>query len=398
VSAAKRPLRQLPPSAVPLSAAALQAGLFAGRDTYDAFRAALAGYLGVAAQGIFLAASGRTALYTLLKGLQTRHPARTQVVMPAYTCPSVPKVVLDLGLTPVYVDIVPQSMHYEGSGVATAVSRQTLAICLIHPFGIPQPVDDVLSLAHAVGAVVIEDAAQALGSRRNGASVGLVADFGLFSLGPGKPLSTAGGGILITSHKQHIQALHEEWADLPSASNLVSVQAWLRQAAFQLAFHPRSWWAATRLGLQRLGNHEASWGYTLRDLSNAQAGIGLALLPHLDEINAQRKKTALRLAALIEQTQTIDNIQIAEDTEPIFLRLPVLAQDAAAREKLYQTLWSAGIGVGRMYERPLPAIFPQSDANFPGAESFAERLLTLPTHYHVSEDDISLVGRILRDF
>ena len=147
-----------------------------------------------------------------------------------------------------------------------------------------------------------------------------------------------------------------------------------------------------------MGNHEASWGYTLRDLSNAQAGIGLALLPHLDEINGQRKKTALRLAGLIEQTRTVANIQVAEGAEPIFLRLPVLAQDAAAREKLYETLWSAGIGVGRMYERPLPAIFPQDARTFPGAESFAGRLLTLPTHYHVSENDISLIAELLRDF
>src|SRR3989304_5363081 len=47
------------------------------------------------------------------------------------------------------------------------------------------------------------------------------------------------------------------------------------------AFPPFGWWLATRVGLQRVGDHEASWGYTIRGLGEAQAAIGLTLLKRL---------------------------------------------------------------------------------------------------------------------
>ncbi len=395
MSEPNRRLRQLPPSAVRVTVADLRAGLGATAVTHEEFRLALSSYFGVAEDSCFLASSGRAALFTLLRGLQKERPFRTEVVIPAYTCPSVPKVVLDLGLRPIYVDIVPETMRYVPEHLATAVSEGTLAVCLIHPFGIPQPASDVLPQAHAAGAVVIEDAAQAMGSRWQGESVGLAGDYGLFSLGPGKPLSTGGGGIIITGDPELAASLSGWWSELPAAGTMTSAEALARQAAFQFVFHPRSWWLATRLGVQRLGNHEASWGYSWHGLSASQAGVGLALLPGLDQVNARRVQVAWRLGELVEKTPTLENMQIAPGSEPIFLRLPLLADSAAMREALFEQLWSAGIGVGRMYERPLAQIFPQDSKRFPGAESFAARLLTLPTHYHVSDRDVDLIARSL---
>ncbi|MFN2192292.1 MAG: hypothetical protein ACK2UG_08105, partial [Candidatus Promineifilaceae bacterium] len=81
------------------------------------------------------------------------------------------------------------------------------------------------------------------------------------------------------------------------------------------------------------------------------------------------------------------------------LRLPLLVESEALREQLFARMWSAGIGAGRLYEKTLPEIFtPEASASFLGAQSFARRLLTLPTHYHVSEDEIAVMEDIMINF
>jgi perosamine synthetase len=377
----------------------LSSGLGASSKAHETFRSAVAAYHDLSPEACFLASSGRTVLYTLLKGLAADRYPRQQVVIPAYTCPVIPKVVLDLGLQPVYVDIWPETTCYVQARLADAVDEQTLAVFLVHPFGIPLPASDVAEVAENSGAVVIEDAAQAMGARWAGRPVGLAGDFGLFSLGPGKPLSTGGGGIIITGREQNQEALGRWWAALPPAAGLASAQAWARQAIFRLAFHPRSWWAATRVGLQHMGNQEASWGYRVRDLSNAQAAVGTALLPRLDEINDRRLEVALRLAKAVKRSSAVQMLRAEAQAEPIYLRLPLLAESWDVRARLFERMWSAGIGAGRMYEKTLPEIFaPEHKAHYPGAESFARRLLTLPTHYQVSENDIQIMEEILTDF
>ena len=392
-------LRHLPPTAVPVKASDLQAGLRSSGRSLDQFQTALASYLGVSKAACKLASSGRTALYSLLLGLKSESPSRRQVVMPAYTCPAVARVVIDLALQPVFVDISMETMCYVQDSLAAAVGEETLAVILVHPFGIPLPVEEIIAAALEARAVVIEDAAQALGAKWDGKPVGTRGDYGLFSLGPGKPISTGGGGIVIANNAQNIPSFDDWWAELPEASDMASATAWMRQAAFQLAFHPNAWWVATRVGLHRVGNHETSWGYSVQGLTPTQAGVGLALLPRLDEINARRRRKAFLLQEVTGRSGSVQTVSISETAEPFFLRFPLLAESEEQREMLYDQFWSAGIGAGRLYEKSLPSLFsPDDPASFPGAEAVASRLLTLPTHHYVTDDDIQIMSEILLQF
>lgn len=384
-------LRHLPPTAVPTSASDLRRGLNPPQRARAQFEAALAGYL--SARPCKLAASGRTALYLLLKMLSD-HSDRKEVVMPAYTCPALVRVTLDVGLQPRFVDISPHTLAFQEDRLETRVGRQTLAVICVHPFGIPQPVEHVRRLAHAAGAVIIEDAAQAMGARQGGKTVGTQGDFGLFSLGPGKPLSTGGGGILCAQDEHHAQLLEAAWEGLPSPSAAASAWTLSRLALFTLAFHPTGWWLATRGGLHRVGDQEASWGYSLRGLSDAQAAVGIALLDRLDAINRQRRENAGRI---MERLNGIEFVHIPPPTptgEPIYLRLPLLVDDEERRERLFRRLWQAGVGVGRMYRHPLPHYFPQVTRDtYPGASHVARHLLTLPTHHYLTDADVEHIAR-----
>ena len=85
----------------------------------------------------------------------------------------------------------------------------------------------------------------------------------------------------------------------------------------------------------------------------------------------------------------------AED-EPIYLRLPLLFQDADACNAAHGGLQEAGIGAGRMYKRTLASIFPMLGGAFPGAEAVARGLLTLPTHHHLKEEDLERMVAVVR--
>jgi dTDP-4-amino-4,6-dideoxygalactose transaminase len=248
-----------------------------------------------------------------------------------------------------------------------------------------------------MGAVVIEDAAQAMGARWRGKPVGSMGDFGLFSLGPGKPLSVAGGGVICTNDKTQSQSLQQAWEALPPASASDSASSLARLLIFRLAAHPRGWWWVARTGLDHWGLHRSSWGYTCRPLSPLQARIGLALLPELDHINRVRRENGRQL---VSRLQDLDFVHLPEPetaAEPIYLRLPILVDTAGRREQLHRALRKANIGAGRMYRHALPAIFPQLDlAPWDGAAQVAERLLTLPTHHYVTHKDIDRIVEIFQ--
>jgi dTDP-4-amino-4,6-dideoxygalactose transaminase len=354
---------------------------------------------------LFLASSGRAALRLLLDTL-ARQPdwaGRQQIVLPGYTCPALAKVILDAGLTPRLVDIDPATFTYPPAALSAAVSEETLAVIVVHPFGIPVAMGPALAAARSAGALVIEDAAQAMGARVEGRQVGTRGHVALYSLGPGKPLALGGGGVVATSDDTLAAVLAEEWAALSLPSRVTAGLAWLRMGIYSVAFQPLFWWLATRLGAQKIGGNEASWGYRLTGLSPAQAAVGLALLPKLDAINQQRRTHARQLlAGLAECTSLTFPALAAPKThenvkEPIFLRLPMLANTPAQADTIFARLAAAGIGVGRMYGRTIAEFFPQlAGPGLPGSERVARTLLTLPTNHHLTASEVARILDVVR--
>jgi dTDP-4-amino-4,6-dideoxygalactose transaminase len=283
------------------------------------------------------------------------------------------------------------------------MGENTLAVIVVHPFGIPVAMGPALAAARSVGALVIEDAAQAMGARVDGRHVGTRGHVGLYSLGPGKPLALGGGGVLVTSDPTLAALLAEEWATLAPVSSVASGWAWLRMGLFSLALQPPLWWLATRLGAQNVGANEASWGYRLSGLTGSQAAVGLALLPRLDSINQQRREHARHLLAGLANlssltTPGIDGTRRVENTkQPIFLRLPLLTSTLAQADTIFATLSAAGIGVGRMYGRTISEFFPElAGTELPGSERMARTLLTLPTNHHIRPEEIAQIPELIR--
>lgn len=373
--------KHVPPTATPLHLSAIR-HTWGEKRPLTTFTTNLKAYLGI--DHLFLAASGRTTLFLLLKTLCEASPKRDKVLLPAYTCPALGKVILDAGLRPVFIDISPHTFRFDMAQLNYSLHEDCLALIAVHPFGIPIQLDDVMTLAQAQGVLVIEDAAQALGARWEGQPVGTRGDFGLYSLGPGKPLSTGGGGVLVTQSAQWAGRLAARWHGLTAGNGVTAV---MRYLLFMAAFHPRGWWWATRLGSHRFGESEAGQSYQLSGLNAAQAKIGLAHLPLLDGWNETRRRHAARWQDWLvrEKRPYLHFPLIAPEAEPIFLRLPLLVETPEKREQLYWDLWQQNIGVGRMYRKTMPQLFPHCAATpHPGAQQLAACLLTLPTNHYVN--------------
>ena len=144
-------------------------------------------------------ASGSDALLLSLMALDVRRG--DEVVLPSFTFFATAGAVWRLGATPVFADILPDTMNIDPEDVARKITPATKAIIPVHLFG--QAVD-MTSLAAAAGQLpIIEDAAQAIGATYQGRQVGSLGATGCFSYYPTKNLGGFGdGGMITTSDEQ----------------------------------------------------------------------------------------------------------------------------------------------------------------------------------------------------
>src|SRR5271165_604617 len=105
-----------------------------------------------------------------------------------------------VGAKPVFVDIDPATFNIDPAKIAAAITPRTRAIMPVHLFGLPADLDPIMEIARAHKLLIIEDAAQAIGSRYNGRFIGTIGDFGCFSFFPSKNLGGAGDGGLVTTN------------------------------------------------------------------------------------------------------------------------------------------------------------------------------------------------------
>lgn len=106
-----------------------------------------------------------------------------------------------VGAKPVFVDIDPDTWCISPEAIAKAITPRTKGIVVVHIFGQPARMDEIMAVAKAHNLFVVEDCAQAVGATYNGASVGAIGDCGTFSFYPTKNLGGCGeGGAFVSKH------------------------------------------------------------------------------------------------------------------------------------------------------------------------------------------------------
>lgn len=143
--------------------------------------------------------SGTVAIELALKALGLE--AGDEVVVPAYTFIASATAVLEANAVPVFVDVTADSWNIDPARLDQAIGRKTRAIMPVHFAGIPADMDGVMRVAKRHGLAVIEDAAQAWGSRWRKRGAGTFGDAGAFSFQRSKNITAGEGGMLLSNNR-----------------------------------------------------------------------------------------------------------------------------------------------------------------------------------------------------
>lgn len=163
-------------------------------------------------------ATGRSALYFLLKAFDFSHGS--EVILPAYEDLSVPQVIHDLGLNPVFADIHSGIQDIDSKEIEKKISDKTAAIVAAHLFGNPCDMRAIKKIAQKRGIVVIEDCAHAMGTTIDGKHTGTFGDGAFFSFHTTKPFMTFGGGMVVTDNDLIAERVKKYLEDQPMLKNI----------------------------------------------------------------------------------------------------------------------------------------------------------------------------------
>jgi perosamine synthetase len=375
--------RALPPSGVPISMTDILAGIcaiFSGEKAIAGFNQEVCRVFGV--RHAITVSSGRAGLSMLFRALQKLHPGRTEVLIPAFTSYSVPSAVVNAGLKVSLYDLDPATLSPDCASLAGAITGNTLCIVVCHLFGYPADLDQVLNVARERHIPVIDDAAQAMGARYQGRPVGTCGTAGLFSLSRGKNITAVDGGIVVTDDDVLAQELASAAVEPAGLKHRLLLM--IKAVVLSFLLHPRCYWLPRSIPSLDIGASRFEPRFALQRFTAFQAGIARRMLKRLDSINSERRKIAEILTRLLAGSRSVDLPSAVSGGEPVSLRFPVIA---SRTEENYQ------LGVVRSYPAPVQHIqgigpfLTATDQEFPGARLLAERILTLPTHCYVTDDD-----------
>ena len=260
-----------------------------------------------------------------------------EVIVPAFSFIATPMSVLHAGAVPVFCDIEPTTFNIDVSKIEERITRRTKAIMPVHIHGVVADIDEIQAIADRHGLAVIEDAAQAHGSKYKGRNAGTLGACAAFSLNGAKNLSAGEGGLFVTNDEQvHLAArrLAIFGEDTPP----------LEKGEF------RAFWS-----------HGIGWNYRTHELT---AALARSQLRRLDGYN----ETARRNAALLtDGLRHIDGIQppeIPDDRVSGFHRYRFRFEPAELgfdgppvelRDRLLHALRAEGVAVSTWQTLPLPS-------------------------------------------
>jgi perosamine synthetase len=348
--------------------------------------------------------SGTAALIIILTALK-RDSTRRSVVIPAYTCPLVVLAILHCGLTPVLCDLGRESFDLCHETLDRSVNNDTLAIIPTHLGGRIADVDGVVNIARRHGACVIEDAAQSLG-----ADAGAIGDAAFYSLAAGKGLTLYEGGVLVARDEGLRQAFKETSQKIAPYRLLRELHRLMQLAGYTALYHPAALRLAYGMPLQRAlkrGRLIAAVGddfsaeISVHKVGAWRRAIGanaLKRLPAFLQTLSQQATVRKERLREIEGIIVIDDPEGSRGTWPFLM---VLMPTAHARDAALARLWTAGLGVSRLFIHALPDypyLAGQIGAiDIPNARDFAARMLTISNSPWLQDDDFSRICHELQN-
>ncbi|MBB6611062.1 aminotransferase class I/II-fold pyridoxal phosphate-dependent enzyme [Pontibacter sp. Tf4] len=320
------------------------------------------------AQHAVALSSGTAALHLALRVLGVQ--PGDEVICSTFTFVASANPILYVGATPVFVDSEPETWNMDPVLLEEAIKgtiargKKPACILLVHLYGMPAKLKEIMEVANRYEIPVLEDAAEALGSRYSGHQVGTFGKVGVFSFNGNKIVTTSGGGALITAD--------EELA---------------KQAEFlaNQAKEPAPYYLHSQLGYNYM-------------LSNVSAGIGRGQLEVLEKRVKQRREI---YSYYQSQLQEIEGIEFLPEPKTCFTNRwlsTLLLPEGVSPERMRQALEHENIE-SRQVWKPMhqqPLFSGYSYYGNGTSDRLFERGLCLPSTSSLTDEDLDKVVRTLK--
>ncbi len=262
--------------------------------------------------------------------------------------------------TPAFVDIHPEYLTIDETKIESAITDKTTAILATHVFGNPCHVEAIEAIAKKYQLKVIYDAAHAFGVTHNGTSIFEYGDVSTCSFHATKLFHTGEGGALFAKDPKLQHQLfysHNFGHDGP------------------LAFH----------GLGINGK-----------ISELQAAMGLAVLPHMETILAERKRVVDFYNQNLDVTK-VQTLKIRENTQWNYSYYPIILKDEATLLGVQKALNDEGIFPRRYFYPSLNTINYIDKRSMPISENIASRILCLPLFKELTEIELAKILEVIKN-
>ncbi|UCF67357.1 MAG: DegT/DnrJ/EryC1/StrS family aminotransferase [Acidobacteriota bacterium] len=296
-----------------------------------------------------------------------------EVIVPDLTWIASAAPISYVGAKPVFADVDPVSWCLSAEALEAALTSRSKAVIPVDLYGSMPDMDAVLDLAHRRGLVVIEDAAESLGSEYRGRRAGSFGQSSTFSFHGSKTLTTGEGGMLVTDHED------------------------VYQRCLFLRDHGRP------PGDRYFFNTEVAWKYKMTSL---QAALGLAQLERIDELIARKRQI---FAWYREQLEGVPGLTLnaeGPDWKNSYWMVTVIVDASLGIDKrqLMDAMSQKGVDT-RPFFHPLsslPAYGQLASAadwprRNPHAYSISPRGLNLPSGYNLDRAAVEQVCERLVD-
>jgi dTDP-4-amino-4,6-dideoxygalactose transaminase len=241
-----------------------------------------------------------------------------------------------------------------------ATGKNPRAIILVHLYGMPAKMDEIIEVCKRYQIPMIEDAAEAIGASYKGKKLGAFGEIGIFSFNGNKIITTSGGGALVSSNK-----------------------SWVDKAKF----------LATQARDNAPHYQHSEVGYNYR-LSNISAGIGRGQLKVLDNRVKQRRANFERYKMLFDATNDVEFLEEPDGFHSNRWLTTVLFKNNQMREKVRLTLEQEDIESRPLWKpmhlQPIFAAYPCYNEGY--SEQLFKRGLCLPSGSNLSFDNIEKVA------
>lgn len=318
--------------------------------------------------------SGTSALHLSLAALGISKGM--EVIIPDLTIISCALAVIYTGATPVVVDVDPKTGNIDPAKIEAKITKKTKAIMVVHLYGQPAQMKQIVNLAKKHGLYLIEDAAEAHGAEYRGKLVGGIGDVGCFSFYGNKIITCGEGGMVVTNNKKIYQRL---------------------KSLKDLAHSPQ----------KRFLHHQIGFNYRM---TNLQAALGLAQLEEVEKYIFQKRWMASQYNKLLKSISFLELPEEQPGTKSVYWMYAVkISQntDWQARTKfksqnIMEHLKQNGVDT-RSFFYPIhkqPALRKLGlfkNISCPVSLDLSKRGFYLPSGLAITKDQIKTVVQVLQN-